>query len=136
MMLANHAESPPGVGVIYITGGGWDTVTVTGPSSQPGSVATLMGSLAVRLLFHITETEQEHQFTITVLDEDGAEVAKITGAVVPPRPEGLPPTWPIGINLVMPVTGLPVPHYGNYTVSVQVDGQHLGDTRFRVLKGF
>jgi len=134
-LLANHAEVSQGL--LYVAGGGWDTVNVTGPppeTASPGTVAVLQGTLVVRLLFHATETDREHTFTITLIDADGSEEAKIEGTVDVARVPEIPPGWDHGVNLALPLTGMPVRTFGLYTFSVQVDGQHVGDRPFRVIE--
>lgn len=138
MMLANHAEAGS-TGLLYVAGGGWDTTTIGGPlpdGAPPGTVALLQGYLVVRMLFHVTETDRDHGFTISVMDEDGGDVAHIEGSVEVPRSPDLPVGWDHGVNLPIPLTGMPIPRFGLYTISLQVDGQHLGDRPFRVIKGY
>lgn len=138
IMLANYAEAPPNSGLIYIMGGAWDTVTVGAPleGAPPEVVAVLQGYLAMRLLFHVTELGRDREFTVTVLGEDGDEVGKIAGGFRPEKQPGLPASWDHGINLVLPLIGLPLPRFGLYTINVGVDGTHLGARPFRVLKGY
>ena len=138
MMLANHAEAPDN-GLLYVAGGGWDTTTIHSPLPEGApseAVAFLQGYLVIRILFHLTETDRDHGFTITVLDEDGGEVARIDGNSHVARSADLPVGWDHGVNLAIPLTGMPMPRFGLYTISLQVDGQHLGDRPFRVLKGY
>lgn len=138
MMLANHAEAPEN-GLLYVAGGGWDTTTINAPlpeGAPPGAVAFIQGYLVVRLLFHLTETERDHGFAITVMDEDGGDVARIEGSVHVARSPDLPPGWDHGVNLAVSLTGIPVRRFGLYSISLQVDGQHVGDRPFRVLQGY
>lgn len=141
MMLANYAEAPPDSGVIYITGGGVDTVTATGPLEGEGvpegieAIANL--HLAMRLLFHVTELGRERSLEIIFMDEDGGVIGRIDGTFTPGGERaGLPPSWPHGFHLVFPLVGMPLPRFGLYTINVQVDGQHLGATSFRLIKGY
>ncbi len=138
MMLANHAEVQNGL--LYISGGTWDTTTLNAalvPGQAPeGAVSVFRGTLVFRLLFHVTETGRAHDLTITVMDEDGAQVARIEGSSeIEPTP-GLPPGWDQGASSAIPLTGMPLPRFGLYTISLQVDGNHLGDLPFRVVKGY
>jgi hypothetical protein len=34
------------------------------------------------------------------------------------------------------VVGIPVPAFGLYSISLQLDGMHVGDRSFRMVKGF
>ncbi len=136
MTLANYAEDRDGL--LNMIGAGWDTITVQAPiEGAPDEVfAVMQGTLVVRLLFHQTETGQEHRFAITTIDEDGAEIGKIEGGMRVERNKGLPPGWDQNVNIVVALTGFPLPRPGRYTINVQVDGQFLGDRPFRVLKGY
>jgi hypothetical protein len=142
MMLANYAEVREGL--LYIMGGGWDTVTAHAPLQAPegapppppGVLAFVQGTLVVRLLFHPTETGREHTFAVSIIDEDGTEIAKVEGGMNVERKPGLPPTWDQNFNIVLPLTGIGLPHEGNYRINLLVDGQFVGDRPFRLLKGF
>ena len=138
MLLANYAEVGP-TGLLTVVGATWDTMTVHTalPDDAPeGTVAMLSGSAVVRALFHVTETDREHEFALTVMDEDGGDVARIEGAVRVDRQPDSPAGWDQGVNMVVGLTGMPVPRFGLYTISMQIDGQHVGDRPFRVVKGF
>lgn len=141
MMFANHAEIAPN-GLIYINGGAWDTINSLGPlppqfpPAQAGAVAVFQGSFVLRALFHRTEVDREHTLTITLSDEDGAHVATAEATVNVVLPEDHPPGWDIGVNFAVPFHGLPLPRFGLYHASVQIDGQHLDDLPFRVVKRY
>jgi hypothetical protein len=138
MMLANHAETPPN-GLIYVSGGAWDTVNVAEPPPEgvpPGIVAVVQGMLVIRLLFHRTEMEQDYPFLITIVDEDGAEIGRIAGDM---RAEGLedaPATWMQATNIIVGLAGLPLPRFGEYRISLQVNRDHKGEIPFRVVKRY
>jgi hypothetical protein len=136
ILLANHAEVNSGL--LYISGGGWDTITMHAPiPGAPENVfAVAQGTAVIRLLFHQTETGREHSFQLTVVDEDGAEIGSVDGNVRVDKQPGLPPAWLQAVNLPIPLTGLGLPRPGLYTMSLQVNGQHVGDQPFRVLKGY
>ncbi len=136
MVLCNYAEVSSN-GLLYIAGGGWDTITVNAPpeNAPPGVFAVLPGTLVVRLLFHQTETDRDHTFQILVSDEDGQEIGKAEGSVRVDRIRGLPVGWPQNVNLPIPL-GIPLPRPGLFSISVSVNGQHVGDRPFRILKGY
>lgn len=136
MTLANYAEVNNGL--LYIAGGAWDTINVNAPlEGAPDSVfAVIQGTLIIRLLFHSTEVDREHAFAVTIMDEDGANVGQADGAVRPERQPGIPMGWDTPFNMVLPLTGIPLPRPGLYTISLTVAGTHLGDRPFRVLKVF
>jgi hypothetical protein len=141
MMFANHAEIAPN-GLLYINGGAWDTINAMGPLpdelplAQAGAVAIFQGSIVVRVLFHPTDAGRVHHVTITLVDEDGTTVAMANGQIDLSVPADHPPGWDIGVNLALPFTGLGLPRFGLYRASVQVDGQHLDDLPFRVVKRY
>ena len=41
-----------------------------------------------------------------------------------------------GANLVFPLTGIPLPRPGSYTINLSVDEEFIGDRPFRVLKAY
>jgi hypothetical protein len=138
MLLANYAEVGS-TGLLTVVGGTWDTMTVHGPlpdDAPEGAVALLTGCVVSRALFHVTETGREHQFALSIMDEDGGDVARIEGSVHVDRQLDLPPGWDQGVNMTFSLTGMPVPRFGLYTISMQIDGQHVGDRPFRVVQGF
>jgi hypothetical protein len=134
MMLANHAEVSNGL--LYVNGGGWDTIQVHGRAEElPEDVFAIMfGYLVVRLLFHATETDREHDLRFTVMDEDGKEIASSAAPLPVKRNEDLPPNWLQNIDIVQPVTGIALPRAGFYVVNLNVNGQWVGDRQFRVAK--
>ena len=135
IMLANYAEIAPS-GLLTVVGGTWDTMTVHAPLPEDApedAVALLTGCVVVRALFHVTETGRDHSFAMTVMDEDGGEVARIDGGIHVERQPDLPAGWDQGVNLVVSLTGMPIPQFGRYAISLQFDGQHVGDRPFRVV---
>lgn len=134
--LANYAEDR--AGLLYVMGGGWDTIHVGAPvQGMPEGVFTVIqGYLVIRLLFHPTETDREHTFRVTVMDADGAQLGAIDGGMRVDRSSGLPANWDQNVNIVLPLSGFPLPREGNYVINLQVDGQFIGDRPFRVLKAY
>lgn len=135
-LLANYADDAGGL--LSIQGGGWDTVTVNAPlQNAPSNVFTVIrGYFVGRIAFHQTEVGRAHSFAAVIMDEDGAEVARAEGEVNVSKVAGLPPAWPQNVNLIVPLTGVPLPKPGQYTISLLVDGSHAADQPFRVIKGF
>jgi hypothetical protein len=138
-ILANYAEANGGL--LYISGAGWDTVTVGAPLPPgapvpEGTFTLLQGTLVIRLNFHQTETGRDHTFRIAIMDEDGGEIGAAEGGFRVDLAPGLPGAWQQPVNLPVPVSGVPIPRPGIYSISVQVDEQHMGDRPFRVLKGY
>lgn len=141
MMLANHAEVQNGL--LYISGGSWDTINVNAPPQAPegvpipeGVVAVIRGTFVARILFHVTETDSDHSFIVSVMDEDGGDVARFEASGPIVKTPELPPGWDQGLNLAIPLTGTPLKSFGRYSISLQVDQQHLADLAFRVVKRY
>jgi hypothetical protein len=137
MLLANYAEVRDEL--LYISGGGWDTISIGAPieGAPHGVFAIVPGTLVIRMLFHPTETGRDHSFSVTIMDEDGAEVKKAEGSLRVEKTPGLPPGWDQNVNLAIPLgPAVQLPGPGLYTISLLVNGQHVGDRPFRVLKGY
>ena len=137
-ILANYAEAPLQGGLVYIMGGAWDTVTIAAPleGAPPNVVAALTGHLALRLRFHMTETNRSHTVTVAIIDEDGGQAASLDAQFRVERIMGLPASWLQGTNLVLPLTGIALTKFGPYEISISLDGNHVGTRPFRVLKGY
>ena len=142
MLLANYAEDNKGL--LNVSGASWDTIEVRGPTSVasgpvpdgPLPVAQIVGFLVARVSFHPSETGREHKVGILVTSADGETVAKAEGRQVIPKQKDLPSGWPQGVNLIIPMTGVPLPEFAHYSIVLQVDDQHLGDMAFRVVKKY
>ena len=105
-------------------------------NSNSEFVAFVQGTLVGRILFHVTETGRTHAFGLTSFDEDGGEVGRVDGDLqVDPRRRHAP-GWDHGVNVVVPLTGLLLPRSGLYQISLTVDGKHLDDRPFRVVKAY
>lgn len=124
--------------MLNMLGAGWDTMHVTQsldvpPGTENPPVAVVGGSLVARLLCHqITETNRDHTFSVTLVDEDGGEVSRLEGHFNVERTVGVPVGWPQHMNLLTPLN-IPVPGFGTYTFAFEVDGRHLGERGFRVI---
>ena len=134
MALANYAEDQGGL--LYVVGGGWDTVSVQAPieGAPDGVFAVIQGTLVVRLLLHTTETGLNHSLSFEIVDEDGQQIANASGDFRVERNVGLPIGWDQSANFVFPLTGIPLAKPGNYTINLRVGDELLGDRPFRVLK--
>ena len=134
MGLANYAEDQGGL--LYIVGGGWDTINVQAPieGAPEGVFAVIPGTLVIRLLLQTTETGKGHRLSFEIVDEDGQQLMKADGDFRVERNVGLPIGWDQGANLVFPLTGITLPKPGNYLINLRVDDELLGDRPFRVLK--
>jgi hypothetical protein len=136
IILANYAEDHGGL--LTLVGAGWDTVNVRAPleGGPPNVIAFVQGTLVVRMLFHQTELERNHHCEITVIDEDGQQIAKVENDLTVHRLPDSPAAWDQGVNIVVPLTGMPLPREGHYVINVNVDGHFLGERPFRVVKWY
>jgi hypothetical protein len=136
MGLANSAENQQGL--LYMLGGGWDTITVQAPieGAPEGVFAFIQGTLVIRLLLDVTETDKAHDISLEIVDEDGGQLLKAQMKAHIARTGGLPIGWDQGVNFVFSLTGVPLPGPGNYTINLSVDSDFLGDRPFRVLKAY
>jgi hypothetical protein len=142
MLLANYAEDNRGL--LNITGAGWDTIEARGPVTanaplRPGiemPKAVIAGFLVARLLFHASETGRELSFRVVILDADGGEVARAEGKARIEKTANLPGGWLQASNVIVPLSGVPLPKFGQYSVALLVDDQHVGDLSFRVVKQY
>ena len=138
MMLANHAEAPPN-GLLYLSGASWDTLNVTEPlppEAPTGAVAFVHGVLVARLLFHSTEVGTEFPFALTIIDEDGRQVGRVEGGVTARTEDDAPATWSRASNVIVGLTGLPLPRFGEYRISLAVNREHKGELPFRVVRRY
>lgn len=137
MMLANHAEVAPHSGdVVYITGGAWDTLTVRAPTGNDEVAGVFIGSVAIRLLLDQSEAEGQREFALSILAVDESAVAQVAGEFAVADVPDLPPDWPVGATLILRIAGMPIPAFGVYTMRLEVEGEIMGETRFRVVKGY
>ena len=140
-ILCNHVETPNGL--LYISGGGIDRITVPGGSQAPWPINV---AIAVQVKVPWDMTNREHKLLIKLQDIDGQDVQLPTGVdTFAPfraemnfnvgRPDGLiPGEWQvinIGFNLPM----LPIPKKGAYVFCCEIDGEELDRVRFKVIQG-
>lgn len=127
VMLADAAQIVGGK--LYVLGGGWDTLVVSGPFpvNRPCGLAVAFrlpsAAAAQRRTARIQVTDVEGTSTIAT-----AEV-QFQAARAPGADETLPQRVQLaaGLNLSFPKTG-------TYVVTVTVEGSEVGRTRFRVVQ--
>lgn len=147
VMFANYAEETGGL--LLLTGATWDTINVTAPIQIVGMpeglvlpddavlpVTMIQGVLVVRLLFHLTESNRDHAFSLQLITADGKELQRTEGQVHVGWNEDTPPEWDQGVNLIFNVTGQPIPEFGQYAYHLLVDGNHIGERPFRVMRKY
>lgn len=130
LLLAQAASAPPD-GLLYIHGGGINTVLT---QSVP---LGFQGTLVIRLLADRSEAGRQAALEIQVNDEDGRSVLPqpvrlgIAAQPVAHHPMG----WPIPVQVVANLTGVLLPRAGDYTFDVLLNEQHVGSERLRVVIG-
>lgn len=125
--VADHAEAINGK--LYLHGGGWsDVVQPAGLEGQPGIVHF---AIAASIIVGWNETNRRFPFVITIVHEDGDEIAKIVAQLEAGRPPGIT----IGTdfrNILAVQANIAFPKTGRYDVRAELDGQTRQVT-FRVL---
>jgi hypothetical protein len=125
--VADHAEAINGK--LYMHGGGWsDIVRPVGPDSQP---AIVHFAIAASILVGWNETNRRFPLTITIVHEDGDELAKIGAQVEAGRPPGITPGTDFR-NFLAVQANIAFPKTGRYDVRAELDDQTRQVT-FRVL---
>jgi uncharacterized protein DUF6941 len=104
-------------------GVGWDTIfATTTPATHPRM------DLAVRFLLSPHEVERAHEVVLTLVGEDGLELARITANTAPmPREEqtGVPPGRRFGLGLVLTLASIVFPAFGAYQLVLTWDGTEV-----------
>lgn len=130
MLLAQAASAPPD-GLLYIHGGGINTVL-----AQQVPLG-FQGTLVIRLFADRSEAGRQVALEIQVNDEDGGGILpqpvklNIAAQPVPNHPVG----WPIPVQVVANMTGVQLPRAGDYTFDLLLNDQHVGSERLRVVIG-
>ena len=127
LILADAAQAIGGK--LYMLGGGWDVMTINSafPAQHPFAI-----SLGLSVPWN--ETNQRHNLTVEVLDEDGHEAAKMTGQLEVGRPPGLPMGQ--AQRVVVALNGvLGVEKPGNFVIVAKVEDQEAKRIQFRIVPG-
>ena len=88
-------------------------------------VVIMFCSLAMRVRFDKGE-EGIKKFRATIIDSDGIVIVPATEA---PVQVFVPPEWPTSIaQIVATIPQLQLPHFGEYSVELEIDGQLQAST--------
>jgi len=127
VMLADAAQIVNGK--LYVLGGGWDTLVVSGPFpvSRPCG-------LAVAFRLPATGSVQRKSARIQVVDQEGTStIATADVQFQVGRPLGPDDELPQRVQIAAALN-LSFPKTGAYVVMVSVDSAEIGRTRFRVVQ--
>lgn len=127
LILADSAEAVGGK--LYMLGGGWDVLTVNAafPSQQAFSIA-------LGLSVPWNETNQRHNVTVEIADEDGNAAATMTGQLEVGRPPGFPLGQAQRVVLAFKgVMGIEKP--GGFAITAKLEDQEAKRVGFRVVAG-
>ena len=127
LILADAAEATGGK--LYMLGGGWDVLTInTGfPAQHPFAIG-------LGLSVPWNETNQRHNITVEITDEDGQPAATMTGQLEVGRPAGLPLGYPQ--RVVIALNGVLVAEKpGNFVIVAKIEGQEAKRVQFRIVAG-
>lgn len=89
--------------------------------------------LALRVTFDSTDTPgHKHRFTFVWSGDD--ETLATVGAtlIAPPKIESVPVYWKTGVAMAIPLM-VPVPRYGNYSLTLAIDDELAGELDFRAI---
>jgi hypothetical protein len=122
LLVADRAEAVNGK--LYLLGGGWDRITLT---QFPGQANF---DVALGVLVAYTETNERHEFQLTLEDDDNQVViGPVSGQFELGRPPGLKPAQ--AQRFTVAVRGpFPIHRPGCYHWVVSLDGHRVGRTTF------
>lgn len=138
-LLCNYAEVQNNL--LYISGAGIDRAFVPAGSQGP-FVSNL--SLAIQVIVPWTQTNQEHDLLVDLVDEDSHPVLVPQGGdQTAPVQAGLrftvgrPPGLEIGedqrMSFAVNMPGLPLPSLGVYVFQISIDGSPVGRVPYKVV---
>ena len=122
--LCDHARVEGGLG--YVIAAGVDTLYV--PEVPSGANIALL----MRVSFTRNECDRPHRIEVIIQDTDGARIGVINGTATPQWIPDLPPGWRVGTMTAFNM-GLPLPHYGEYSIEILVNDGNARSIDFRVI---
>lgn len=125
LILADHADILGNK--LYLNGGGWDVLTITGPFP-----AKHLCALAASFEVGWNETNQRHNVQLEVRTADGQVLAQVAAQLEVGRPPGIP----AGQSQRAQIAGnmvLDLPKSGTYEVVARVEDQIVSTVHFNVV---
>jgi hypothetical protein len=113
-------------GIAHVVAAGIDTVYV------PDVPAGINLGMLMRITFTRNECGRPHRVEVIIRDVDGVHIARVTGTATPEWDPNLPANWRVGTFVPFNV-GLPIPHYGEYSIEILLNDSHVKTINFRVL---
>jgi len=127
LLLADHSEAVNGK--LYMTGGGWNVLSLPELPHEWGF------HIALGIDVAWDETNQRHNLHVNIHDPDGAELGEgLSAEFEAGRPPGLQTgqeqrlVMSIGTNVTFSTSG---PH----AAVVQINGEEIGRARFYLMEG-
>lgn len=126
IILADHAEVINGK--LYTMGGGWETLTVNAlPAPQHFAIA-------VSFMVPWNETNQRHNITVELMNEDGKSFVRVDGELEVGRPPGIPLGSTQRLMLAVALQHV-FDKLGTYVIATRIEEQESNRLTFRVIPG-
>jgi hypothetical protein len=114
-------------GIAHVIAAGIDTI------NRPEVPTVANFGLFARITFSDEDVGQPHQFEMRLHDQEGEEIAHVTGTQQLRAVEGVPGGWPYGALLALNF-GVPLPRFGTYTLTLLLDGEPAKTINLRVVQ--
>jgi Family of unknown function (DUF6941) len=126
LILADSADAIGGK--LYMLGGGWDSLTVNAFPTQQAF------SIALGLSVPWNETNQRHNVSVELADQDGNVAMTMTGQLEVGRPPGIPPGQ--AQRVVLAFKGvMSIERPGSFAITAKLEDQEAKRVHFQVVPG-
>jgi hypothetical protein len=112
-------------GLAHVIAAGIDTIY------RPEVPAVANLGLLARFTFTDDDIGQDHQLELRLVDQEGQQVAQITGTPPLQPVPGVPEGWPYG-GVIALNFGVPLPSHGPYILTILLDGTLAKTINLRV----
>lgn len=114
-------------GIAHAIAAGIDTIHV--PATPIGANFGLL----MRVAFTRNECDRPHRVEVIIQGVDGERLAQLSGVLTPTWREGLPVGWRTGAMMAFNL-GVPIPEFGEYSISIMLGDTEAKHIDFRVLE--